>query len=315
MTEEETSQGAGPGRGGECQGCLTLQPVEPHRALWHTVRLRRRASSASCAAFLCLLGALALAYPAAAATPDRCQADKDCKTMTERAAQLAAQTRYEEALSIYQAAYDLSKEPRILVNIGRCQYRLGRSRKALDAYAKFQAAPFEPEPELQARVRQFAEEAERAIAADAQDGGGPAPAKEPAPATQSKAPLYVPKDAPAVEPAPSALSLQPAQTAARGRPAWRVGLGIGMAVLGVALGGLGAAAISAHGRCDMPLDANSDLCTPMVAMDGSRTISVVNGLAPGIPLLVGGIVLTAGGIAFLAVPARQTAEPSSAGSQ
>ena len=282
------------------------------------VRTRRGQTPTSVAmrtAGLCLLVALQVTRPAAAATPDLCQADKDCKAMTDRAAQFAAQTRYEEALSIYQAAYDISKEPRVLVNIGRCHYRLGRSRKALDAYTRFQTAPFEPEPELQARVRQFVEEAQRAIAADAPDSQTAAPPKAAAVVTTGTVPLFVPKDAPSVEPPPSIAATASPATATQGRPVWRLGLGIGLAALGLAATGLGAAAISAHGSCATPQDTNPSLCTPMTAMDGNRTISVINGLAPGIPLLVGGIVLTVGGVALAAAPPRRTAEQSSGGSQ
>lgn len=312
VTEQQQPQTRGAGR--EVRIILPGSPTVAGPA--RSRASRRQRLGVLCTAALCLLDMLQAPPPAAAATPDRCQADKDCKAMTERASQFAAQTRYEEALSIYQAAYDISKEPRVLVNIGRCQYRLGRSRKALDAYKKFQIAQFEPEPELQARVGQFIEEAERAIAADRPDGPDPTP-QTAAPAAQAAttAPLFVPKDAPSVEPPPSVLSASSSTAASQGRPAWRLGLGIGLAALGLAATGLGAAAISVHGSCATPLDTNPSQCTPMTDPDGNRTISVLNGLAPGIPLLVGGIVFTVGGIALAAAPPRRTAEQSPGGSQ
>lgn len=280
-----------------------VETAGPRRDFRGKKRRAPLASWAPIAVGLCVLGASA--GSAVAATPDRCQADKDCKALTERAAQFASQTRYEEALSLYQAAYDLSKEPRILVNIGRCHYRLGRSRKAIDAYAKFQAAPFEPEPELQARVKQFVDEAEQAIAADQPA----APPSKDASSSPSSPSLYVPSDVSSAEPQPSLLL----KTEPSGRPAWRIGLGLGMVALGLVSSGLGAAAISVNGNCVTPLDSNSNQCAPSASADGNRTIAVVNGLQPGIPLLVGGIVLTVGGIALAAAPARKAADrPTSA---
>lgn len=66
--------------------------------------------------------------------PDRCNPDPECARLIEQAAELAAQTQYEQALERYNKAYERSKEPRLLINIGRSNYRLGRVRLALDAF-------------------------------------------------------------------------------------------------------------------------------------------------------------------------------------
>lgn len=262
-----------------------------------------------------LVAALGLVQPAAAATPDLCQTDKGCKSLTERASQHAAQTRYEEALTLYQAAYDLSKEPRILVNIGRCHYRLGRSRKAIDAYTKFQTASFDLEPELAARVKQFMEEAEQAIAADKPDTSSLSPKKEASLPVTTTAPLFVPSDVSSTEPIPANRDAPSLADSSSGRPAWRLGLGIGLTLLGLTATGLGAAAISVDGKCVSPSDSDPNQCVPMASSDGSRTISVTNGLTPGIPLLVGGIVFTVSGIILAAIPSRRSAEKSTTASK
>src|SRR5438128_2488385 len=58
-----------------------------------------------------VVGPALVPLPAWAATADRCQEDRTCKEQTDRAAQLAGQTLYEEALTLYQSAYDRFHEP------------------------------------------------------------------------------------------------------------------------------------------------------------------------------------------------------------
>lgn len=235
---------------------------------------------------------------AQAATPDRCQVDRACKGQTELAAQLASQTRYEEALALYQSAYDRFLEPRLLVNIGRCHYRLGRARKALDFYESFRKADFEPEPELVARVTQFISDAKLAISADSGDTKPGATVEKPAAPEEPKP-----------EPAPAPLApAKPEQASGTlwGRPTWRVGLGLGALGAGALFVGIGAGALSANGRCVNPSPTSPDLCMGQIREDGQRSALVLDGITPGVPLVVVGSLLAVGGVVLIALPSRST---------
>ena len=93
------------------------------------------------------------------APTDRCLADPLCQQISDQAAQLAAQTQYDRSLSAYERAYARSGEPRLLLNIGRCYYRLGRLRRALSSYHTLHKAIPVLEPDLQTRLDQFVSEA------------------------------------------------------------------------------------------------------------------------------------------------------------
>ena len=241
-----------------------------------------------------------------AATPDVCQADRSCKEQTARAAQLAGQTLYEEALALYQSAYDRSHEPRLLVNLGRCHYRLGRARKALESYAAFQKAEPAPEPELEARLGQFIAEAKLAVASDA--AGQPEAGKvPPRSGTSSTVELFVPAASPTDEPSPAGSSEPSGRRTIGGRPVYRVVLGASALGVGLTLLGLGVGALSANGQCVTPSDSSVNQCALLYGPDGAPYTRVLDGLTPGIPLLVVGVALSAGGIALIAVPPKKPA--------
>lgn len=266
--------------------------------------------------------ALALALPwllfaatAQAAAPDRCQAERLCQEQTSIGAQLASQTRYEEALAIYQSAYDHSQEPRLLVNIGRCHYRLGRARRALEFYDAFRKAEPEPEPELATRVSQFISEARQAIASDAEHPKLPNPAENPKnppnPAENPKNPpnpAENPPPAPTPVPEPAPVRLEPAPKAPGrliwGRPAWRVGLGFAALGLGGVLVGLGAGALSVNGQCVTPSETSPGFCATQTLADGQTGVSLFDGVRVGAPLVATGGVLAVAGIVLLALPGR-----------
>jgi hypothetical protein len=257
-----------------------------------------------------LLGGLPHAW---AAAPDRCQEDRACQEQTARAAQLASQTLYEEALTLYQSAYERINEPRLLLNLGRCHYRLGRARKALESYEAFQKAEPDPEPEVAARLAQFIAEAKLAIASDAKHPGGePGATQNPSGATAPPVALVVPATAPAEEPAPTDGTAARGRTVL-GRPLYRVALGASALGVGAVLLGVGIGALAVNGQCVTPSDTNPDQCAVVTHTDGVPYTRVLDGLTPGIPLLLIGVGLAAGGIALIAVPPRKAA--ASAGSR
>lgn len=267
---------------------------------------RSRRSSSTDAAASPAGGALALALLLAggtghAAAPDRCQAERLCQEQTGIAAQLASQTRYEEALVIYQSAYDHSQEPRLLVNIGRCHYRLGRARRALEFYDAFRKAEPAPEPELAARVEQFATEARQAIASDTGK-----PAAEP----KAETPKVEPPPPEPPEPMPALVQELPqsrpgATPTLLGRPAWRVGLGFGAMGLGGVLIGLGAGALAVNGQCVTPSETTPGLCMTQMLPSGQSGISLYDGVRVGAPLVATGGVLVVAGIVLVALPSRR----------
>lgn len=265
--------------------------------------MRPRSSIRHALALTALLGGLPQAW---AAAPDRCQEDRACQEQTARAAQLASQTSYEEALTLYQSAYDRVQEPRLLLNIGRCHYRLGRARRALETYEAFQKAEPDPDTEVAARLAQFIAEAKLAIAADTKTHppteNPPPPTKDPATGVS----LVVPSSPPGEEPPPAETGAARGRTVI-GRPLYRVAIGGTMLGVGAVLLGVGVAALAGHGQCVNPSDANPDQCAVFTQPDGTLYTSVRDGVTPGVPLLVIGVGLAAGGIALIAVPPRKPA--------
>lgn len=236
---------------------------------------------------------------ALATAPDRCQADATCRDRVSAAMRIAVQGNFEEALALYEKAYEQSQEPRLLLNIGRCYYRLNRPQTALDYYEKFRAAQADLEPELTSRLGQFVAEAKLALLSQRTGGSGPAPT--PAPAAGTTAPSGEPPPTPLVTPAPASHGTP------SGRPTWRVVLGLSAAGLGGVLVGLGAGALSANERCVTPSMTFDAMCVSELRPDGQRQALLVDGLSSGIPMVVSGGLLLAGGITLAAWPARREA--------
>lgn len=224
---------------------------------------------------------------------DRCQANRGCQKLSEQATQLAAQRRYEEALGLYQQAYQSVREPLLLINIGRCYYRLGQARKALEFYADFKKAEPSPDAEVNARLQQWQTEAQQAVDADV--------AAQSASATKEPPPT----PAPTPEPPPEPAQTPPAEHRRLPRPAWRIGLGSTALGLGGIFLGLGGGALSADGKCAMPSTTAPNLCTAEVGSDGTRSALLIDGKPPGAALLATGSILVVGGILLIAPPGRR----------
>lgn len=236
---------------------------------------------------------------ALAAAPDRCQADATCRDRVAAAMRIAVQGNFEEALALYEKAYEQSREPRLLLNIGRCYYRLNRPQTALDYYEKFRAEQADLEPELTSRLGQFVAEAKLALLAQRTGGSGTAPA--PPPAAGTAASIAEPPPAPLVTPPPAG------RGTLFGRPTWRVALGLSSAGLGGVLVGLGVGALSVNERCVTPSMTFDTMCVSELRPDGQRQALLVDGLSSGIPMVVSGGLLLAGGITLAAWPVRREA--------
>jgi hypothetical protein len=239
------------------------------------------------------------------ATPDRCQEDPDCREQTERAAQLAGQTKYQEALDLYQSAYDRVHEPRLLMNLGRCHFRLGRARKALELYASFQKAAPDPDPQLATRLELFITEAKRAVESDTSGQENPPGTTDKTPSGTSEVTLIVPPSPPGDEPPPADPLAKLGGRLVLGRPLYRVVLGGTAIGLGLVSLGLGIGALSANGTCVAQSESAPNLCAINYTPTGTPFTRVLDGITPGAPLLLVGVVLTAGGIALIAVPPRK----------
>jgi len=95
----------------------------------------------------------------AAADQSICHRDAACRKHSKNGVRLSEKKAYAEALEEFQAAYAIQPDTRLLLNIGRSLYRLGRSAEAMDYYTRFRKA----EPNIDAET----DEALKAYEADA----------------------------------------------------------------------------------------------------------------------------------------------------
>ncbi len=287
---------------------------------------------------------LLIAATAGAATPDLCQSDPECHSHTEKALRKVGHSDYEHALSDFQAAYARRPEPRLLLNIGRCYFRMSRPEDALSYYRRFVGAPgFEPEPELTKAAQDFIAEAEAAIARvklqRVQQGRLLLSVSEPG------AQVFI--DGKRMEDAPLQRSLdlpvglhriqvvgakteskevvlqsgrevglrfesEPVSAVARApRPTWRLATGGVTLGLGAVLIGLGAGALVKDGQCVTTLDTG--LCAASLGADGVRAAQVYDSQSVGIGLLSSGATLLVVGAVLLALPGPRRAVAATSG--
>jgi tetratricopeptide (TPR) repeat protein len=98
--------------------------------------------------FLLLHGALGVARAESGATsPDSCTLDDACNRLVKQAVSDSQQKQYADALQLYQAAYAIRPEPRLLVSIGRMQHKLQRWEDARQSYQNFLATSTRPDDE------------------------------------------------------------------------------------------------------------------------------------------------------------------------
>jgi tetratricopeptide (TPR) repeat protein len=103
---------------------------------------------------LCCLDAVAQPV---APPPGDCEANPVCAQDLAAGISDYQQHRYDTALSTFQKAFTQSSDPRLLVLMGRTQYKLGDSRGALERYER--ARPQIKSPADLAKLEQYVAEA------------------------------------------------------------------------------------------------------------------------------------------------------------
>lgn len=113
-----------------------------------------------------VLSALQPAVAVASAAGELCQSDRECRKRADNAAKLYNDRKFAEALTDYQAAYDLKQDPFLLLNIGRCLFRLGRPRSALAKYEQLQKNNPDLDPVTAKSLEKYIAEAKVAVEAE-----------------------------------------------------------------------------------------------------------------------------------------------------
>jgi tetratricopeptide (TPR) repeat protein len=112
---------------------------------------------------------------------DLCQRDPVCREHTAAALKLYNDRRYEDALRAFRTAYRIKAEPLLLLNIGRCLYRLGQPEEALEQYRQFQELAPNPDEPTQQSVARYIDEAQADVTAKKQAAAIPPPVVPPPP--------------------------------------------------------------------------------------------------------------------------------------
>ena len=97
----------------------------------------------------------------------------------ERAVSLYLSERYSESLQEFKAAYKAKQLPRLLINIGQAERKLGQAKEAIAAYQDFLRLEPNPDPALRKKIDDYLEQA-RALLTP--------PAAEPSPPPTKAAP-------------------------------------------------------------------------------------------------------------------------------
>lgn len=109
---------------------------------------------------LCTLASVLVLLEPAQAAEDICTQDPVCSSDDAAGNGSYQNGQYQDALSSYQRAFDRRPAPRLLLNIGRCHYRLKQPQKALAAFAQHSKLVPSPDPETAQKRARFIREAE-----------------------------------------------------------------------------------------------------------------------------------------------------------
>lgn len=220
----------------------------------------------------------------------------------ERALQLYNSREYRASLDEFRTAYKLRQLPKILINMGRCNHRLGHAREALTLYQRYLTIEQNPEPKLKSDLETYIRQTQAMIAAAEEQEPPPSPP----PAAMDTPPPSAPKQSPAQDDPPplAPAKTQPPLMDTPPPPDNRVAVmrqerasqrgngaiygGVASAVLGLGLAGLGGASLALDGRCVNSLDPCERLYTGRVA----GTAELVTGgllLGAGIGLIALGV--------------------------
>lgn len=140
------------------------------RSLWG----HRLGLGVAAAGLLVLTGGLVPDSAWAKKHDDACRADPECRAVDDIALVLYKDGDTVQSLNKFQEAYQMVAEPRLLVNIGRCMHRLGRSQEALDYYIRYYKAVPKPPEDMAQRLRRYIDEASATKDGDRPDLPSPA---------------------------------------------------------------------------------------------------------------------------------------------
>lgn len=127
---------------------------------------------------------------------DPCLTDVICRARFNRGRKLSKEDKFDEALTSYEAAYQLKPVPWLLINIGRTLHKLGRPGEAVERYERYLSAEPAGPQERRQRAEQFLREA--------RDEDALLRTRKPAvPVPQ----LVIPTEVPMAEPVPAPLVL------------------------------------------------------------------------------------------------------------
>ena len=207
-----------------------------------------------------------------------CDEDATCAEQADRARQLSKEGKLEDALQIYQAAYQLRADPKLLFNIARVLHKLGRLAEAVTHYQRYLQAGAENIPEQRQRAQGYLMQAKRE-----ELNKELALAREKALLSHENNPRGVPVISTPVTLHPSVQSR---------RPLWRLAIGSLLLCGGLVVGGFGSSALAANGTC-MDERKNMMTCSPY-----RDTLGV------GLGLLGSGAGLAVVGTVMLALPGK-----------
>jgi hypothetical protein len=101
-----------------------------------------------------------------ASESDVCLQDVRCIELCESARGLSESRKYDAALAVYRSAYERSKAPWLLLNIGRMHQKAGRLLQAMSTYQRLLDDPaVRRDPEAEKRAREFLLQARQEAAA------------------------------------------------------------------------------------------------------------------------------------------------------
>lgn len=126
-----------------------------------------------------LLSALQPSIAAAGPAGELCQSDRECRKRADLAAKLYNDRKFAEALTEYQAAYDLKQDPFLLLNIGRTLFRLGRPRSAITKFELLQKNNPDLDPVTAKSLEKYMAEAKAALEAEQESAPVPPPLPQP----------------------------------------------------------------------------------------------------------------------------------------
>lgn len=107
--------------------------------------------------------------------PARCEASPGCQEILLKAYARSKASQPEEALQLYEAAYHLQPDPRLLYNAGRILHRLGRTTEAAEHYQRVLDSGVE-QTEVRQRAQEYLVEIRAKMRAETTRSAPPGPA-------------------------------------------------------------------------------------------------------------------------------------------